>query len=156
MMFFLLFLFVLSQPVTVDGGITFYDYDGSDLGCWSTHEPEEWVALPVEWFRLGYVECGDIAYITFRDGTTWHGPVMDSGCHLHWPVWDTDKPMLADLPGFMRDRLGPVPTGTGTLRVYRRRLDEWWDRPSMLAWDTVNCREGPLTWTPEQSEYAPE
>jgi len=130
------------------GGLTFYggDFVGQGLACGGQYVPEqeEWVAMPIEWFMKGYISCGDVAHVRFRDGTTWEGPVLDSGCLLHYEIFDTGLPFVGDFPVYLRQRLGPVPTGTGQIAVWRKQQGRWWDVPPLDAWGTKWCH-GPLT-----------
>lgn len=138
----------ITATAILTAGITFYggDFVSQGLACGGTYEPKqgEWVAMPIEWFRNGYISCGDVAYLEFANGKTWHGPILDSGCLLSYPIFDTGLPFGADLPAYVRDRLGPVPTGTGRIAVWRKEQGRWWNVPPLDAWGRKWCH-GPLT-----------
>jgi len=146
---------VITATVWITIGITFYggDFVGSNLACnGHTYSPDsgEWAAVPIEWVLSGQVACGDILYAEMPNGTTWEGPILDTGCHLHYPVWDTGLPFGVDFPIYVRHANALdgklVPTGTGAIAIYKREQSGWWNPPpgAMTAWATRWCN-GPLT-----------
>ncbi len=73
---------------------------------------------------------------------------------LHWPVWDTGKPMAVDVPIHMRKNYGGFYTQTVELRIYDVSKNEWIESFPMTAWDTKNC-DGPLTHTEDKWPLKP-
>jgi hypothetical protein len=141
-----------SKVVTMTIGITFYllsDFGGSGLACGGTFTTGHglWAALPIEWEQAGSISCGDIAHITLSSGRKIKVPIMDLGCHLHYPVGsslggDGIMPYGADLPRI--GKLKRAKTGIGELSVYRTSKGRWWTPPTLSAWGTDWCH-GPLT-----------
>lgn len=140
-------LLTLGSP-TVHVGVTRYHApEGTHLACTgytgrTYNARHDWVAVPTEWVLSGVVECGDMVEITYPDGKRLWLPVEDTGCMLHWSVWDSDAPMVVDLPGHVASKYKVV-TETAKVRVWSVDQSLWLDLP-LLAWDTKHC-EGPLT-----------
>jgi hypothetical protein len=136
---------VITYTAWITAGITGYlDNPGDNLACCPGEYGDYAVAAPIEWVLGGYVACGDIAYIELPNGVTVKAPIMDTGCMLHYPVWDSGEPLSMDLPRIVFPA-AEYPTATGRVRVYRRELGEWWTPPPMAAWATEYC-QGPLSW----------
>lgn len=140
---------VITTTLWLTVGITFYggDFVGQTMACGEvyTTTTEPWAAVPIEWMLSGAVECGDMVYATLASGYTIEVPIKDTGCLLHYGAWDTGRPFALDLPRlhfpFDGDRWI---TGTGQVKVWRQRLNRWWDPPPLTAWATRWC-DGPLT-----------
>lgn len=79
---------------------------------------------------------------------------MDTGCHLHYPVWDSQRPFGIDLPMHMRGLYGNFTTETVNLRIYSVSRNEWIDSFPLTAWDIKHCN-GPLTMNEEQWPLKP-
>ena len=133
---------------TVHVGVTRYRAPtGTRLACTgytgrTYNVSHDWVAVPTEWVLSGLVACGDMVEITYPDGKRLWLPVEDTGCMLHWLVWDTGAPMAIDLPHHVANKYSVV-TETAKVRVWSVDQQDWSDL-SLLAWDTKHC-EGPLT-----------
>lgn len=127
-------------------GLSFYggDFVDQPLYCGETYTKSlgDWAAVPIEWFKGGWVHCGDTITAILSDGSTRTVPIRDAGCHLHHPVWDTGLPFGADFPIYHRDR---APTGTGQIAI-KRATGQWLTiSPLMLVgWDVESC-DGPLS-----------
>lgn len=144
-------------PTTVLGMTVYSARVGTDLAC-TRHKynlGDWWVAVPIEWVVGGYVDCGDLVYACATDGTCIEAvPVWDTGCMLHYPVWDSvgyDRgggwPMGIDMPLHMAKSLD-FHTRSAEIKVWRRATGTWWDEPPpLLAWATEYC-DGPLTVDP--------
>ena len=135
----------ITATLVLTVGLTFYggDFEDKTLACGGTYTEANglWAAVPIEWNKAGYVSCGDILLAKFTNGQEIRVPVRDFGCHLHYPVWDSDLPMGADFPRY--GELKKTPTGTGQVSV------EGWTPPPMDAWGTKWCN-GPLTMKPRK------
>jgi len=127
-------------------GVTTYSApEGKALACRGHPytESREWVAVPTEWVLGGAVDCGDLVWIHYDDGTWVEAiPVRDSGCMLHWDVWDTGRPMGIDVPLHVSKARG-LRTQTADVLVWSNSEMDWVDI-STTAWDTKHC-SGPLT-----------
>lgn len=125
-------------------GLTFYggDFIGQEMAWGDTYTESlgTWAAVPVEWVKSGYVGYEDMVVAILKDGRVIEAPIRDTGCHLHFPTYDSGLPYGADFSIYGRDG---APTGTGTMAV-RKKNGEWWIPPSTLAWDTETCH-GPLS-----------
>ena len=101
---------------TYTGGITFYygEFEGRPLYCGGTYDEETgpWLAVTVEWYESGLVECGDRFLILFSDGTQMVARARDAGHLSSYTVWDTGLPIIADLPRYWREGRE---TATGTI-----------------------------------------
>ena len=104
-------------PQAIEGGVTFYSgrYVGRSLACPGyRYAPETgpWLAVDVGWFADGSVQCGDWFAITFSDGSAMMARALDSGYLADATVWDSELPMVADLPKYWR---AGRETATGTI-----------------------------------------
>ena len=131
---------IITATLWLTIGITFYDLEGQNLACGGVYEEGTWVAVPIEWMEDGYVNCGDTMHISFSDGRVVQAPIKDTGCLLHYPIWDTGLPFGADLPIYGRN--GQT-TATGKIAVQHKN-GKWWEVPPTVAWGTRWC-SGPLT-----------
>lgn len=133
----------MTDPITatlwLTIGITFYNMEGETLACGGVYTEGMWAAVPIEWEQRGYASCGDTLIAVLADGSRVEAPIRDTGCLLHYPIWDSGLPFGADFPIYGR---GSKPTGTGKITV--RRNGKWWDVPPLTAWGTKWC-QGPLT-----------
>jgi len=136
---------IITATAWITLGITGYagDFVGSGLACGGTYTTTEqaWVAAPIEWMLGGWVSCGDRMEIVTRDGREIEARIMDTGCMLHYPVWDTGLPFGADLPRLL---FPTFKTGTGQLRVWRVQQGRWWTPPPLTPWAIKWC-DGPLS-----------
>lgn len=143
----------------LSAGVTGYGdgFVGDTLGCYPgvySAEQAPWVAVPIEWVKGGLVECGDRALIEYPDGTSIEAPIMDTGCMLHYPVWDTKRPMVIDLP---RIHFSASEYPTQTARIAIRTSEGEWLPVSefpLTAWATQYC-DGPLSWSWPESKPQP-
>lgn len=152
---------VAPVPSIVLGMTVYSAKPGTDLACThhtgvSYNTDDWWVALPIEWVVGGYVDCGDLVYACATDGTCIEAvPVWDTGCMLHWNVWDSvgygGWPLALDMPLHMAKSLD-FHTQTVEFRVWRQETGDWWDGPPpLLAWADNYC-DGPLTVHPAAFE----
>ena len=137
---------MITATLMITVGLSFYggaDFINHPLYCGGTYlvDGDPWAAVAVEWFKQGYVHCGDTLFATFKDGRQVEVPIRDAGCHLHWPVYDTGLPFGADFPSLKSWRNG-TPTGTGQIAV-RHKDGSWWTPPPLRPW-YGGC-EGPLS-----------
>ena len=145
----------MDGPVEITLGMTVYNAsDGAGLACGGRRyrTDKKWVAVPIEWVLGGYVSCGDKVYACTDDGTCIEGlPVWDTGCLLHYNVWDSvgkgGYPFGIDLPLHVAKSMH-FTTRSATMKIWRTELGEWWDIPPLTAWGSMWC-DGPLTAHPD-------
>ena len=138
----------MADAASVDSrqfGVTFYgeSWAGNRLGCGGVYNEQlsPWAAVPIEWIRDGYVECGDLVVAVWPDGRTLAGPVRDTGCHLHYTAWDTGEPFGAEFDVYHREGL---PTQTATVAIFRDGVPLP-IRDFPLTADATEYCDGPLT-----------
>ena len=123
----ILSLLLATTPPT-RGGITFYygeHFEGRPLYCGQVYEEETgpWLAVTVEWYESGLVECGDLCLITFRDGSQMYARARDAGYLSSYRVWDTGLPIVADLPKYWRNGRETATGSIVNLSALRRTLE---------------------------------
>lgn len=122
-------LFIVIIRLLLVGVATYYPaerYAGQPLYCNYQDERlvydeslEPWIAVDVELYRSGRVQCGDLFLLAFSDGRTmtaraWDAGTFDGYYVITWP----ELPIVVDLPEHLR------PPG-GAARVTAFNLSAW-------------------------------
>jgi len=89
------------MPAAIYGALTWYVATvGAPLYCGGAYDPAEaWLAVPVEHYESGEVECGDV-FAVWVDGHLRYLPALDAGAFGPYCVVDAGKcvDIVADLP----------------------------------------------------------
>lgn len=141
---------IITATIAITLGWTVYDApEGKNL-AYSGHvytSEKDWVSVPLEWIRAGYVQFGDLVYARSGKGHRLNGvPIWDTGCLLHHDVWDSEGQwgFGIDMPLHMAKEVG-FTTHSAVMWVWRKGTATWWTPPPTLAWASDICN-GPLTW----------
>jgi len=87
------------MPAALYGVITWYMATGP-LFCGGSYDPgEAWLAMPVEAYESGEVQCGDL-FAVWADGQLRYLPALDAGAFGPFCVMDGGScvDIVADLP----------------------------------------------------------